>query len=246
MRRALWAIIASVVVAVGIAMMAGGFGVLSMIGAALSGQDKPSIFVVVLVLAVAFGLFSLIFGAGKRVVAYFSPKGASPQLTLAKLAKRYFKSGDLHKAARFYAELVTYGFSDNFYVDTERAYRCWKKLGLKAEEMAFSAPFRDLLFYERLVRHAEMRGRGNEREWGSVALGYLEELVGLASNSERLLALGQIYHDDSRISHIAPALRGTFLTTNSVSGAEMTSRVPEALQGKKFHGLADAFEMRRR
>jgi hypothetical protein len=244
MRRGLSVVVALVVVAILAVLVVGGFGGLSIFGAlisALSGEDKPSILAAFLVMAVACGLFSLIFATGLRVIAYFSAKGARPQLTVAKIARRYLKSGDLQKAARFYAELLTYGFSENFYVNTGRAYGCWKKLGSKAELLPFSAPFRDLLFYERLIRHAEMRGRGSDKEWGSAALDHLREMVGLASRSDRLLSLAKIYHKDRRFSQVAPALKGTLHWTNSVSGAEETMAMPKELEGEVYPMLSDAF-----
>jgi hypothetical protein len=50
----------------------------------------------------------IIFAIYVGLTTHFSPKPDSPQRTLSKLAKRYLKSGDLHRAARFYAELLNY------------------------------------------------------------------------------------------------------------------------------------------
>lgn len=250
---ALWIIAASLAILLVVSMLRSFPSLLASAPGKATGKEGALI--TLIAVGGYIGLFIVVVRLSIAGLHYYSPfKKTSqkmPQIVLAKIASLYDKRGDLQKAARFYAELLTYGHIDNFSVNTGRAYDCWKKLGTEAQNLAFSAPFRDLLFYERMIRHAEQRERG-DREFASGALQYLKELVTLASNSERLLILGDIYHGDGRLSRIAEALRGNFLSTNSVSGAEsVVSDVSKPLKGLflsegNYPKLVNAFSAKKR
>lgn len=237
MRRCLWMVLAVLGAIAGIALIVG------MFSAAFSTswpENTPPLMKLIPVLGCFVGI-AVVFGFYMFFVTHFAPKEDSLQRILSRLAKQYFKSGDLHGAARFYADLLTYGYNDNFFIDTGRAYDCWVKLGPNVQELAFREPFRDLLFWERLTRHAQQREFG-DREHSAPALSYLKELVSVASESERLLDLAKIYRQDRRMSRVGPALTGRFMATNSVSGEEyQLKEVEKELRGKNYPRLASAF-----
>jgi hypothetical protein len=240
MRKFLWVVLAVLGAVAGISLIIGMF---SSVISTTWPANTPPLMRLIPILGCFVGI-AVIFGIYMFFVTHFSPKPDSPQRTLSRLAKQYFKSGDLHRAARLYAELLTFGYSDNFFTDTGRAFECWQKLGTNVQDLKSREPFRDLLFWERLVRHAQQREFG-DREHADPALGYLKDLVSLADENDNLIRLGEIYRGFRSVSRVPKALRGNILTTNSVSSEEMSvkeSNLPETLKGKRFPRLAAAFE----
>jgi hypothetical protein len=212
-------------------LLLSGLGSAFLIGGVVS-DGRPSVLILLITGAAVIGIAGLILNATGRVVVFFSPKAGGPEITIAKMAKKYSKIGDKERATRLYAELVTYGYCDNFYVNTEKAYDYWASLGTSAETINYSRTFRELLFYERLCQHIEFRERGHEAT--GAALRYLYNVVQVAIDSPNLHELGEIYRGEKYVSRVGPALNGIFYYTpgSVIDGPKDLQRVP---------GLAPAF-----
>jgi hypothetical protein len=166
--------------------------------AAIFGGSRTA---VVVVTYIALAGLPILSSDLRGWISILWPFQSRAKVTLARVAKMFSKKGDLKNAARWYSELLTYGFSMNLYVGTSSAYKLWEKLPKRDVPCRFV--LRDLLFVDRLHAWIFFCQQPTQTSLQESSKG---ELTAVASDSPRLLAFFRV-SAYSNLQTIADAVR---------------------------------------